>query len=107
MAVPTPEDLFEEAPDVLTEEDLLSDESIFIVNMCCSAIHSSTHAHTHTLTQFSLFDGDQQLLSVAGRRDVIASTDRPTDDVDDDDEDVMTGNWESIFPSPLRSERCV
>ena len=32
--VPTPEDLFEEAPDVLTEEDLLSDESIFIVNRC-------------------------------------------------------------------------
>ena len=49
VAVPTPEDLFEEAPDVLTEEDLLSDESIFIVNMCCSAIHSSTHAHTHTI----------------------------------------------------------
>ena len=32
VAVPTPEDLLEEAPEVFTEEDLLSDESIFIVN---------------------------------------------------------------------------
>ena len=31
MAVPTPEDRFDDAPDVFTEEDLLSDESIFIV----------------------------------------------------------------------------
>ena len=31
VAVPTPEDRFDDAPDVFTEEDLLSDESIFIV----------------------------------------------------------------------------
>ena len=33
VAVPTPDDLLDEAPDVLTDEDLLSDESIFIVNL--------------------------------------------------------------------------
>ena len=67
--VPTPEDLFEEAPDVLTEEDLLSDESIFIVNRRSS---SNTAALTcSTVNQWTAV------------RDVIAST---------VDEDVMVGN---------------
>ena len=54
VAVPTPEDLFDEAPDVLTEEDLLSDESIFIVNRRSS---SDTDTHLFPIRVQQLISG--------------------------------------------------